>query len=77
MTRQPRISASERVAVAFCKLLSDLHVDLDSVGYYIYRTMPPLMYNRFQEVAHAAEHEKLMLTNPDYAKEFSKIDRIR
>ena len=49
-----------------CKLLTDFHVDLNMIGYYIYRTMPPLMYNRFQEIAHSAEHEKQMNENKKY-----------
>ena len=70
--QQPRISAAERLAVSICKILSDLHVDIEAVGYYVYRTMPPLMYNRFVQVAEAAEHEKKMHTDPEYAKEFRK-----
>jgi hypothetical protein len=68
-----KITAGEKIAVAICKLVSDLHVDLDTVGYYVYRTMPPLMYNRFQEIAAAAEHEKQMHTNDEYRKKMNQI----
>lgn len=68
-----RITAGEKVAVAICKLLSDLHLDLDMVGYYVYRTMPPLMYNRFQEIAHAAEHEHKMHSDPEYRRKMNQI----
>ena len=67
------MTVSEKVAVAICKMLSDLHLDLDMVGYYIYRTMPPLIYNRFQEIAHAAEHEKNMHSNTEYRKKMNRI----
>jgi hypothetical protein len=67
------ITAGEKIAVAMCKMLSDLHLDLDMVGYYVYRTMPPLMYNRFQEIAHAAEHEKQMHQNKEYMERMHNI----
>ena len=68
-----KMTPAEKVAVAICKMLSDLHLDLDMIGWYIYRTMPPLMYNRFQEIAHAAEHEKKMHSDPNYRREMNKI----
>ena len=68
-----KITPAEKIAVAITKLVSDLHVDLDSVGFYLYRTMPPLMFNRFQQIAESAEHEKQMHTNADYRKAMQKI----
>jgi hypothetical protein len=68
-----RISPAERIAVSMCKLLADFHIDLNAIGYYIYRTMPPLMYNRFQEIAESAEHEKQMHTNDEYRRAMNKI----
>lgn len=68
-----KITPAEKIAVAITKLVSDLHVDLDSVGFYLYRTMPPLMFNRFQQIAESAEHEKQMHTNEDYRKAMQKI----
>lgn len=68
-----KITPAEKVAVAIGKLMSDLHLDIDSVGYYLYRSLPPLMYNRFQEVASSAEHEKQMHTNEDYRRKMNQI----
>lgn len=68
-----KITPAEKIAVSITKMLSDLHVDLDTVGYYIYRTMPPLMFNRFQQIAESAEHEKQMHTNEEYRKAMNKI----
>jgi hypothetical protein len=67
------MTTAERLALAIGKILSDLHVDIETVGYYVYRTMPPLMYNRFRVIAESAEHERKMHTDPTYAKEFDKI----
>ena len=68
-----RITAGEKVAIAISKMLSDLHLDLDIVGYYLYRSLPPMMYNRFQEIAHAAEHEKRMHQDKDYREAMHRI----
>lgn len=64
---------AEKIAKTICKLLSDLHLDLDMVGYYIYRTFPPLVYNRFQEIAHAAEHEKKMNEDETFRRKMHDI----
>lgn len=66
-------SKEEKVANVISRLISDLHLDLDMVGYYLYRVLPPLMYNRIQEVAHAAEHEKQMNENTKYREEMHKL----
>lgn len=68
-----RITPAEKIAVSLCKLLTDFHVDLNMIGYYIYRTMPPLMYNRFQEIAHSAEHEKKMIEDENYRRKMNQI----
>jgi hypothetical protein len=68
-----KMTPAERVAVAICKMLSDLHLDIEALGAYIYRVFPPLMYNRFVEIAEAAAHEKKMMTDPEYAREFHKL----
>lgn len=70
--RHHKMTTAERLALAIGKILSDLHVDIESVGTYVYRTMPPLMYNRFRVIAEAAEHERKLATDPKYAKEFDK-----
>jgi hypothetical protein len=67
------MTTAERIALAIGKILSDLHVDIETVGSYIYRTMPPLIYNRFKVIAESAEHERKMQTDQNYAREFDKI----
>jgi hypothetical protein len=67
------VTQEERIAKAMCKLVSDLYVDLDMLGYYMYRSMPPLMYNRIQEAFHAAEHEKQMQENPEYRRTMNEL----
>jgi hypothetical protein len=66
-------TTAEKIARAVSKLLSDLHLDLDMVGYYIYHSMPPLVYNRFQEIAHAAEHEKKMIEDENFRRKMHEI----
>ena len=68
-----KMTTAERIAVSLSKLLVDFHVDLEMIGYYIYRTMPPLVYNRFQDIAHSAEHEKQMNENKEYREAMHKI----
>lgn len=67
------ITKEEKIAGVISKLMSDLYIDLDMVGYYLYRAMPPLMYNRFQETAHAAEHEKQMNENETYRRTMNNL----
>lgn len=67
------VTQEERVAKSICKLVSDLYLDLDMVGYYIYRSTPPLMYNRIQDSFHAAEHERQMHENPEYRKKMNEL----
>lgn len=70
--RYLKMSTAEKIAVAIVKLMTDLHVDIETVGYYLYRVSPPLMYNRFKVIAEAAEHERKMQTDPNYAREYHK-----
>lgn len=75
--RVHRITPAEKLAVSLAKLMTDFHIDLETVGYYIYRTMPPLIYNRFQVIAEAAEHERKLATDPEYKREWHNIERQR
>lgn len=68
-----KITPAEKIAVAISKMVSDLHLDLDTVGYYLYRTMPPMIFIRFQQIAESAEHEKQMHTNEEYRRAMNKI----
>lgn len=72
-----RITPAEKLAVSIAKLMTDFHLDLETVGYYVYRTMPPLIYNRFQVIAEAAEHQRKLATDPEYRMEWHKIDTRR
>lgn len=48
------MTAEERVAVQIGDLLSSLRIDLDSVGFYLTRSNPREIYQRFEYVALAA-----------------------
>lgn len=72
-----KITPAEKLAVALAKLMVDFHLDLDTVGQYVYRTMPPLLYNRFQVVAESAEHHRKLATDPEYRREWHEIDTRR
>jgi hypothetical protein len=48
----------EKVAARIGKELSDFTLDLDSVGYYLARSQPYLIYRRALEVLESAEYNK-------------------
>lgn len=48
----------EKVAAKMGQILSDFQLDLDSVGYYLARSQPYLIYRRAMEVFEACEHER-------------------
>lgn len=52
------ISKEERVAARIGKELSDFTLDLDSVGYYLAKSQPYLIFRRSLEVLEAAEYQK-------------------
>ena len=41
-----RASKEEKVAVAIGRLLSDFHLDLEKVGYYLAKALPYTVYRR-------------------------------
>ncbi len=49
-----RTSPEEQVAIKMSKLLSDFSLDLESIGFYLSRSMPYTIYRRFTEVAESA-----------------------
>jgi hypothetical protein len=48
----------EKVANKISDIISDLRLDLDSVGYHIAETAPTATYNRLLLITEAAEFEK-------------------
>jgi hypothetical protein len=60
MMRIIRLKASkeEKVAVAIGRLLSDFHLDLEKVGYYLAKSVPYTIYRRALEVLASAEFQE-------------------
>ena len=52
------ISKEEKVAARIGKELSDFTLDLDSVGFYLARSQPYLIFRRSLEVLEAAEYNR-------------------
>lgn len=52
------ISKEEKVAARIGKELSDFTLDLESVGAYLARAQPYLIFRRAMEVLEAAEYNK-------------------
>ena len=52
-----RASKEEKVAVAIGRLLSDFHLDLEKVGYYLAKATPYLIYRRALEVLESAQFQ--------------------
>lgn len=52
------ITPEEQVAIKMSKLLSDFHLDLEAVGFYLSRSLPYTVYRRFIEVAEAAQYRE-------------------
>ncbi len=50
-------SPEEKVAEQIGKLLSDFHLDLEKVGFYMSRNLPYLIYRRGLEVLESAEFQ--------------------
>ena len=53
-----KISREEKVAVAIGRLLSDFHLDLEKVGYYLAKSLPYTVYRRAMEVLASAEFQE-------------------
>ena len=51
-------SKEEKVAARIGRELSDFTLDLDSVGYYLARSQPYLIFRRAMEVLESAEYQK-------------------
>ena len=53
-----KVSREEKVAVAIGRLLSDFHLDLEKVGYYLAKALPYTVYRRALEVLASAEFQE-------------------
>jgi hypothetical protein len=53
-----KVSKEEKVAVAIGRLLSDFHLDLEKVGYYLAKALPHTIYRRALEVLASAEFQE-------------------
>lgn len=53
-----RASKEEKVAVAIGRLLSDFHLDLEKVGFYLAKSVPYTVYRRSLEVLASAEFQE-------------------
>ena len=53
-----RASKEEKVAVAIGRLLSDFHLDLEKVGFYLAKSVPYTIYRRALEVLASAEFQE-------------------
>jgi hypothetical protein len=53
-----KASKEEKVAVAIGRLLSDFHLDLEKVGFYLAKSVPYTIYRRALEVLASAEFQE-------------------
>ena len=53
-----KASKEEKVAVAIGRLLSDFHLDLEKVGFYLAKAVPYTIYRRALEVLASAEFQE-------------------
>jgi hypothetical protein len=52
------VTPEEQVAIKMSKLLSDFHLDLEAVGFYVSRSMPYTVYRRFLVVSESAQYRE-------------------
>jgi hypothetical protein len=57
ISKAVRTSNEEKIAIAIGKLLSDFHLDLEKVGYYLAKATPYLIYRRALEVLESAQFQ--------------------
>ena len=53
-----KASKEEKVAVAIGRILSDFHLDLEKVGFYLAKSLPYTVYRRALEVLASAEFQE-------------------
>ena len=57
ISKAVRTSNEEKIAIEIGKLLSDFHLDLEKVGYYLAKATPYLIYRRALEVLESAQFQ--------------------
>jgi hypothetical protein len=58
ISRAVLTTKEEKTAIAIGKLLSDFHLDLEKVGYYLAKATPYLVYRRALEVLESAQFQE-------------------
>jgi len=58
ISRAVHTSKEEKTAISIGKLLSDFHLDLEKVGYYLAKATPYLVYRRALEVLESAQFQE-------------------
>ena len=58
ISRAVLTTKEEKTAIAIGKLLSDFHLDLEKVGYYLAKATPYLIYRRALEVLESAQFQE-------------------
>ena len=58
ISRAVHTSNEEKTAIAIGKLLSNFHLDLEKVGYYLAKATPYLVYRRALEVLESAQFQE-------------------
>ena len=56
--RKHLITEEEKAAKKLSAIVSDVRLDLDSVGVYLAKIAPTVVYNRLMLIAESAEFEK-------------------
>jgi hypothetical protein len=57
-SRAVNTSIEEKTAINIGKLLSNFHLDLEKVGYYLAKATPYLVYRRALEVLESAQFQQ-------------------
>ena len=53
-----KMTDEEKVAITIGKIISDLRLDIETVGKYLANNVPSVSYNRLIVIAESAEQEK-------------------
>jgi hypothetical protein len=61
--RRHRITEEEKVAQKMIASVSDLRLDIESIGEYLADVAPYVSYNRIQEIAEAAKFHRVKCQN--------------
>ena len=73
--RRHKLAASkeEKVAARIGRELSDFTLDLDSVGYYLARSQPYLIFRRAMEILEAAEYQKEIVEHNHIGEQHDRL----